>query len=121
MLVSARNADQAIGTVISISANGVAAMTGDSAPNPILLTLRCSGLGYAEKDAPGSADFYCSFMENETDQFDVKGTDNEGETKITVIGGSGRWAGATGSGTVKRTSNTGDKSRATFDLTITTP
>ena len=108
-------------TVVTANATGVAALMGDSTPNPILLRLRCSGLGYAMNESDGNIELYCTFMENDVDQFDVKGTEKSGETIITVIGGSGRWANATGSGTLKRTATSENSSTSTFDLTINTP
>ena len=108
-------------TVVTANATGIAAMTGESAPIPILLELRCSGLGYAMDDSDGSTELYCTFMENDVDQFDIKGSEKSGETTITVIGGSGRWAKATGSGTLKRVSTSENSSRSTFELTINTP
>ena len=107
--------------VVTANATGFAAMTGASTPNPILLELRCSGLGYAMIEKAGDIKFYCTFMENDVDQFDIKGTEKSGETVITVIGGSGRWVNATGSGTMKRTATGEASSRSTFDLTIDTP
>ncbi len=109
------------GTVITANATGVAAMNSKSVPNPILFGLRCSGLGMVEGESGGAIEFYCTFMENDVDQFDIKGTEHAGETKITVIGGSGRWEKATGSGTLKRTATSVNSSRSTFDLTIITP
>ena len=108
-------------TVVTANATGVAAMTADSAPHPILLGLRCSGLGYAMNESNGSIELYCTFVESEADQFDVKGTEKSGETLITVIGGSGRWANATGSGILKRVSTSVNSSQSTFNLTIETP
>jgi hypothetical protein len=108
-------------TVVTANATGVAAMMGESTRNPILLKLRCSGLGYAMDESDGSIELYCTFMENDVDQFDIKGSEKSGETVITVIGGSGRWANATGSGTLKRVSTGENSSRSTFNLTINTP
>ncbi len=108
-------------TVVTAIATGVAAMTSNSTPNPILMELRCGGLGYAKNETEGSIELYCTFMENEADQFDVKGSENAGKTVITVIGGSGRWANATGSGTLTRTSTGTNSSKSTFNLTIVTP
>jgi hypothetical protein len=54
-------------TVVTANATGFAAMTGASAPNPILLELRCSGLGYAMIENAGNIEFYCTFMENDVD------------------------------------------------------
>jgi len=108
-------------TVVTANATGFAAMTGDSAKAPLLLTLRCSGLGYAMNDEAGSIELYCTFMENDVDQFDVKGTEQSGETVITVIGGSGRWANAKGTGSLKRTATSVNSSTSTFNLTIETP
>jgi hypothetical protein len=108
------------GTVVTANVTGVGAMITASVSNPILLKLRCSGLGYTVNNT-GNIEFYCTFMENEVDQFDVKGTETSGETAITVIGGSGRWVNATGSGTLKRASTGTNSSNTTFELTIETP
>ena len=102
------------GTVVTANATGVAAMTTGANTNPILFGLRCSGLGFAPSEKSGDIDFYCTFMENDVDQFDVKGTEQSGETKITVIGGSGRWEKATGSGTLKRIATSVNSSGPTF-------
>ena len=109
------------GTEITANATGVAAMTSQDTPNPLLFALRCSGLGFAPGESSGSIEFYCTFMENDVDQFDVRGSEDSGQTKITVIGGSGRWEKATGSGTLKRTATSTSSSRSTFDVTINTP
>ena len=108
------------GTVVTANVTGVGAMITASVSNPILLKLRCSGLGYTVNNT-GNIEFYCTFMENEVDQIDVKGTETSGETAITVIGGSGRWVNATGSGTLKRASTGTNSSNTTFELTIETP
>ena len=114
------------GTVVTANVTGVGAMITASISNPILLKLRCSGLGYTVNNT-GNLEFYCTFKENDADQFDVKGTEKSGETGktgetvVSVIGGSGRWVNATGSGTLKRASTGTNSSNTTFELTIETP
>ena len=41
--------------------------------------------------------------------------------KAEIIGGSGKWSGATGSGTFRRKYVDGAKGTYEYDLTITTP
>ena len=88
---------------------------------PILLFGRCMGLGMLDMTDAYSVDVYCTFRANDEDSFDVKarsGTDGgQGE----VIGGSGRWAGATGAIRMTRTSEQENSGTYTFEIELTTP
>ncbi len=88
---------------------------------PILLFGRCMGLGMLDMTDAYSVDVYCTFRANDEDSFDVKarsGTDGgQGE----VIGGSGRWAGATGAIRMTRTSERENSGTYTFEIELTTP
>jgi hypothetical protein len=108
-------------TVVTAAATGFAAMMSDKGEHPILFAMKCTGMGMLGADAPQDIDFYCSFMENETDGFDMHGSEKPDGSKATIIGGSGRWAGATGGGTFKRTQTSQTSGSSTFDLKITTP
>ncbi len=79
---------------------GVSAMSGNP---PSLFGLACAGMGIEDEEGRGDIDIYCTFKENENDSFDLKGTVKQGAAKLKVIGGSGKFAGATGKGTYKRT------------------
>ena len=68
-----------------------------------------------------TADVYCTFRANEQDSFDVKAkTESKGGT-AEVIGGRGKWAGATGTARMNRTSQAENGGTYTFELKITTP
>ncbi len=88
---------------------------------PILLFGRCMGRGLLDTADDYSVDVYCTFRANDEDSFDVKarsGTDcGQGE----VIGGSGRWAGATGAASMTRTSEQENSGTYTFEIELTTP
>ncbi len=87
------------GVVIS-EVSGVTAMSGNP---PSLFGFNCAGMGLADEEGKANIDIYCTFKENGNDSFDLKGTIKQGAGKLKVIGGSGKFAGATGKGTFKRT------------------
>jgi len=86
--------------VVITEVAGVSAMSGNP---PSLFGFTCAGMGIADEEGKGDIDIYCTFKENENDSFDLKGTVKQGAAKLKVIGGSGKYAGATGKGTYKRT------------------
>ncbi len=82
----------------------------------------CMGLGLLS--AEGSAadlDFYCTFRESSIDGFDIKGTGAGDSAKTEVVGGRGKWQGATGQGTIKRRAERGDRGSFNYEVTISTP
>lgn len=105
-------------SVIMAASRGVAAI---STSPPTLLEMNCAGLGLLTAGDSHRTDFYCTFKENENDSLDVKGIDGPDGGTATVIGGSGKWQGATGEGTFRRVSSTESSSSSTFELKITTP
>lgn len=105
-------------SVIMAASRGVAAI---STSPPTLLEMNCAGLGLLTAEDSHRTDFYCTFKENENDSLDVKGIDGPDGGTATVIGGSGKWQGATGEGTFRRVSSTESSSSSTFELKITTP
>lgn len=82
----------------------------------------CAGLGYMSAEGEYSVDAYCSFAETAVDAFDIKAKlkSTVGGT-VEVIGGSGKWAGATGTGTIKPKSIAGNRGSYTYEFKITTP
>ena len=105
------------GTVFSARNESVATL---STSPPTLLFGKCMGLGLITGD-DYTADVYCTFRANEQDSFDVKAkTESKGGT-AEVIGGSGKWAGATGTARMNRTSQAENGGTYTFELEITTP
>ena len=97
---------------------GVAAISTDP---PTVLFGKCMGLGRITEENDFSNDVFCTFRANDDDAFDLKDhSDSEGGNGE-VIGGSGRWAGATGTVRMTRTSQTENSGSYTFELEITTP
>ena len=105
-------------SVVSAASYGVAAISTDP---PTLLAIRCNGLGVVGAEDSYTVDFYCTLSENETDTLDLKGQDTLKGGKATVIGGSGKWKGATGKGTFDRVEATELGNKSMFKLKITTP
>ncbi len=106
------------GTVFGARNQGVATI---STSPPTLLFAKCLGLGLITGDNDYTADVYCTFRANDQDSFDVKAkTGSKGGT-AEVIGGSGKWAGATGTAKMDRTSQQAEGGTYTFEIEITTP
>lgn len=84
---------------MTVEAAGIAAMSGNP---PSVFKLGCAGLGLVDSAGEATMDVYCTFYENDTDAFDLKGKVHKGEGSFDVIGGSGRFAGATGTAKYKR-------------------
>jgi hypothetical protein len=97
---------------MTVQASGVVAMSGNP---PSLFALGCAGLGLVDKEGDATMDVYCSLTEDGANAFDLKGKVHKGEGKFDVIGGSGRFAGATGTATYKRL---GDASSGTGVLEV---
>ncbi len=97
---------------------GVATISTDP---PSLLFGKCIGLGRVTGENDFSNDVYCTFRANDEDSFDLKARSDAKGGKGEVIGGSGRWAGATGSVRMTRTSQAEDSGTYEFELDITTP
>jgi len=106
------------GSVITASSHGIAAV---STSPPTLMDTNCAGMGYLPAEGEPETEFYCTFSANENDRLDLKGTDGPGGGTATVIGGSGKWQGATGGGSFTREASTDTTSSSTFKLKLTTP
>ena len=97
--------------VATIEPSEIGFMTGD-----------CAGLGHVSADGEYSVNALCSFAVSATDAFDVKAMvkpDAGGEVEI--IGGSGKWQGATGAGTIKPRYSEGERGSFYYEFEITTP
>lgn len=81
----------------------------------------CAGLGYITADGKLSTESYCTFRESNEDAFDLHNKVKGDKGSLEVIGGSGKWQGATGTGTVKRKFTEGDRGTYEYELKITTP
>ena len=58
----------------------------------------CTGMGLLTAKGELSGDIFCNFEENAKDGFDIRGKLMADGATAEVIGGSGKWKGATGSG-----------------------
>lgn len=104
--------------ILLVEASGVAALSGSP---PSVLAVKCSGMGIVDSESKAKTDFYCSFIESEKDGFDIKGIIKEDAGTFDVIGGSGKWAKATGKGKFVQVIQTPDGSKNVFEMEITTP
>ncbi len=82
----------------------------------------CAGLGYLSAEAEYSVDAYCSFIESAADGFEIKAklAVPAGGT-VEIIGGRGKWADATGTGTIKPKHIEGSRGTYDYEFEITTP
>jgi hypothetical protein len=82
----------------------------------------CAGLGYAGAEGAYSARAFCTFAETETDGFaiDVKVEPGVGGS-VKIIGGSGKWAGASGEGTLESKDTDDYAGSYSYEFRITTP
>jgi len=108
--------------ILMIESSGVLALSGNP---PTLNTLTCSGMGYQTVDNKTTTDFYCNIKENDSDSLDLKGKatekGDESDGSFKVIGGSGKWKGATGKGKFIRLEKSGDASKTFVEIEVTTP
>lgn len=105
-------------SAVSATSVGVAAI---STTPPTLLEMNCLGFGLHRIDETYAADFYCTLKAGTDDILDLKGIDGTGGGKVTIIGGSGKWRGATGTGTFTRVTATETDATSTFELEVITP
>jgi hypothetical protein len=82
----------------------------------------CAGLGYRDGEGQLSVRAYCTFEENDSDGFALEASMQGGsEGKVEIIGGRGKWAGASGNGTLKAKSNEGYGGSFDYEFRITRP
>jgi len=81
----------------------------------------CAGLGYLTAEGSYSGDVYCTFTETGNDSFDVKGVVRDKSGSVEILGGSGKWTGATGKGSIKRKYSAGTQGSYEYEFSITTP
>lgn len=81
----------------------------------------CMGLAYVGADESYAADMLCTFTETGQDSFDIRGLGDGQTGKVEIIGGSGKWAGGTGTGTFARKWTDGPRGSYEYEFTITTP
>ncbi len=81
----------------------------------------CAGLGYLSPDSAYEVHVFCTFTETGNDSFDVKGEGGVKGGGVEIIGGSGKWMGATGTGTFTRKWADGPRGSFDYEFHITTP
>ncbi|MGH8120676.1 MAG: hypothetical protein ACRESK_08690 [Gammaproteobacteria bacterium] len=110
--------------VLLMQSSGIVAMSGDP---PTIHAITCAGMGLEKPDESITSEFFCTLKENDKDSFDIKGKstdqkDGEMDTgEFEVIGGSGKWAGATGKGTFIRVIQSEEGNKNIFEVEITVP
>jgi len=105
-------------TVFSARSEGMATI---STEPPVLLEAKCMGLGLITGDDKFNAKVYCTFRQNDDDSFDLVADSGPGGGEAKVIGGSGKWKGATGTATFERTATTENGGSFSYKMTISTP
>ncbi len=109
--------------VLIIEIAGIVALSGNP---PTLSALTCSGMGLEKADSSTATDFYCNIKASDEDSFDLKGkatetADGQSQGSFDVVGGSGKWANATGKGKFNRILKTEAGSKTTLEVDITVP
>ena len=105
--------------VLIMQSSGIVVMSGEP---PTMHELSCSGMGLEKPDENVTTDFYCNIKENSEDSFDIKGTvGGEGAGGFDVIGGSGKWSGATGRGEFVRVEEAEKSNKTVFQVELTVP
>lgn len=104
--------------VFGVRSEGMATI---STEPPALLEVKCMGLGLIADQGDIGTDIYCTFRRGTSDAFDVKAKSKAGGGDAKIIGGSGMWAGATGSATFEQLPTTDDSGSFSYKITISTP
>ncbi len=92
---------------------------------PSLGSINCVGMGLQNVENKTNADFYCNIKQSDADSIDIKGTvkdtgaDSGGKFK--VIGGSGKWASASGKGEFVRVEKGETANKTHIKMEIKTP
>jgi hypothetical protein len=81
----------------------------------------CVGLAYLSPEGHVTIDNLCTFMENDEDGFTLRGRASVEGGESEVIGGTGKWEGARGTGRMRRTWLEGNRGSVAYELEIETP
>ena len=103
--------------VMLVEASGIAALSGNP---PAIFAVICAGMGVVDAESNATTDFYCNMKESEEDSFDIRGSIKEKKGVFDVIGGSGKWSGATGKGKFDQAMVSDEGSKNILELEITT-
>lgn len=81
----------------------------------------CAGLAHLTSEGQAKTRVYCNFTETGAGVFVVEADVSIDGGEVKVIGGSGKYAGATGSGMLKRTGEGDGQGTYEYQFDITTP
>ena len=81
----------------------------------------CAGLAYLSPKGDTSTNVYCTFRELGEDSFDLHARGDGTSGSVEIIGGSGKWAGATGTGTIKKKWAQDQRGTYEYEFMISTP
>ena len=76
----------------------------------------CAGLAYISPEGELSIDNLCTLMENDTDGFTLRGRSGVEGGKSEIIGGTGRFEGASGEGRMRRTWIEGNRGSVEYEF-----
>ena len=92
---------------------------------PSLNSINCVGMGVQNTENKTSTDFYCNIKQSGEDSIDLKGAANDSGAdssgKFKIIGGSGKWASATGKGEFVRVEKGEVANKTHIKMEIKTP
>ncbi len=109
--------------VLVIEITGIVALSENP---PTVSDLDCSGMGIQTPDGTTTTDFYCNIEASDEDSFDLKGkatetADGQSQGSFDVVGGSGKWANATGKGKFNRILKTETGTKTVLEVEINVP
>jgi hypothetical protein len=81
----------------------------------------CAGLVHISGDGQAKSRVYCNFAESDDDVFVIEADMGLEGGAVRVIGGSGKWKGASGTGTLKRTGESDANGTYEYEFNIVTP
>ena len=106
------------GAVIHTTASTVA--SSDASDGGVLFG-ECAGIAHLSSEGKAKGRVYCNFSEGGKDAFVVEADMRLDGGDIRIIGGSGKFGGATGSGMMKRTGESEGSGTYQYEFSITTP
>ncbi len=106
------------GAVVHTTASTVA--SSDASDGGVLFG-ECAGIAHLSSEGKAKGRVYCNFSEGGKDAFVVEADMRLEGGDVRIIGGSGKFDGATGSGMLKRTGESGGSGTYTYEFSITTP
>lgn len=83
---------------------------------------QCAGLGYLSPGGEATVNAICTFNLTQADGFVIRlDAGPQAQGRVEVLGGRGKFEGASGTGSLHRTYLEGDRGSYTYEFKITTP